>query len=75
MFPSKGIVSSGVQQYSSTQRSIVANPSIPRDVAQHQQNKIQAVVSVQEPAKEEGAQFQWTSGQGIDFSDAYQKGR
>ena len=43
--------------------------------SQQQPKKVKPVPSAQESTKEEGAQFQWTVGQGVDVSDVYPSGR
>jgi hypothetical protein len=74
MFVVNGPIPTRVQQYSSMQRNNIAHHSIPQYQQLQQQGKNQQA-RVQESAKEEGAHFQWTPGQGIDFSDTFRKGR
>ena len=57
-------------------RHVLSKP-IATSISQPQQQKKKEIPipSGQEPNKEEGAQFQWTAGQGIDINDVYPSGR
>ena len=77
MISSKAVTQSGMPSYTLQRNAALqVKPSVAAVFqSQPQRQKKAHPTSAQDTNKDEGAQFQWTPGQGVDVSDVYPAGR